>query len=58
MRHFRSLNAQAWLIFPLLTVCYGLASFFRTSPSTLAVDIMRDFSVGGGLMAVMSSAFF
>lgn len=58
MRHFRSLNAQAWLIFTLLTVCYGLASFFRTSPSTLAVDIMRDFSVGGGLMAVMSSAFF
>lgn len=58
MRIFRTLNAQAWLIFGLLTACYGLASFFRTSPSTLAVDIMRDFSVGGGLMAVMSSAFF
>lgn len=58
MRKFRSLNAQAWLIFTLLTICYALVSFFRTSPSTLAVDIMRDFSVGGGLMAVMGSAFF
>lgn len=58
MRNASSLNTQAWLIFALLTVCYGLVSFFRTAPSTLAVDIMADFGVGGGLMAVMSSAFF
>lgn len=58
MRKTHPLNSQAWLIFGLLTVCYGLVSFFRTAPSTLAVDIMDDLSVGGGLMAVMSSAFF
>lgn len=48
----------AWFLFVLLTACYGLVSFFRTSTSTLAVDIMADFAVGGGLMSLMSSAYF
>lgn len=49
---------HAWFLFSLLTTCYVLVSFFRTSTSTLAVDIMREFAVGGGLMSVMSSAYF
>ncbi len=52
------IRKYAWFLFFLLTACYALVSFFRTSTSTLAVDIMRDFAVGGGLMSVMSSAFF
>lgn len=53
-----SLKTEAWIIWGLVTVCYMLTSFFRAAPATLAVDIMADFAVGGGLMAVMSSAFF
>ena len=52
------IRKYAWLLFFLLTSCYALVSFFRTSTSTLAVDIMEDFAVGGALMSVMSSAFF
>ena len=44
---------DAWFIFSILTICYALVSFFRTFTSTLAVDIMREFAVGGGLMSVM-----
>ncbi len=53
-----NIQKYAWFLFLLLTSCYALVSFFRTSTSSLAVDIMRDFAVGGGLMSVMSSAFF
>lgn len=53
-----SLTTQSWITLGLLAACYMLVSFYRTAPSTIAVDIMQDFSVGGGLMAVMSSAFF
>lgn len=52
------IQKYAWFLFILLTSCYALVSFFRTSTSTLAVDIMTDFAVGGGLMSVMSSAYF
>ena len=52
------MTRHAWFIFSILTICYALVSFFRTSTSTLAVDIMREFAVGGGLMSVMSSAYF
>ena len=52
------IQKYAWFLFLLLTSCYALVSFFRTSTSTLAVDIMKDFAVGGGLMSVMSSAYF
>ena len=52
------IQKYAWFLFFLLTACYALVSFFRTSTSTLAVDIMTDFAVGGGLMSVMSSAYF
>lgn len=48
----------AWRSFFILAVCFIMASFYRASTSALAVDIMQDFQVGGGLMAVMSSAFF
>ena len=48
----------AWRSFAILAVCFVIVSFFRASTSTLAVDIMHDFQVGGGLMSVMSSAFF
>ena len=52
----KTMTRHAWFIFSILTICYALVSFFRTSTSTLAVDIMREFAVGGGLMSVMSSA--
>jgi len=48
----------AWLSFTILAVSFMMTSFFRASTSTLAVEIMEDFQVGGGLMSVMSSAFF
>ena len=54
----KAMTRHAWFIFSILTICYALVSFFRTSTSTLAVDIMREFAVGGGLMSVMSSAYF
>ena len=54
----KAMTRHAWFIFSNLTICYALVSFFRTSTSTLAVDIMREFAVGGGLMSVMSSAYF
>ena len=54
----KAMARHAWFIFSILTICYALVSFFRTSTSTLAVDIMREFAVGGGLMSVMSSAYF
>lgn len=50
-------NYAIFLVF-VLTLCYSLVSFYRTSASTLAVAIMEDFAVGGGLMAIMSSAYF
>lgn len=52
------MTRHAWFVFSILTICYALVSFFLTSTSTLAVDIMREFAVGGGLMSVMSSAYF
>lgn len=54
----KAMTRHAWFVFSILTVCYALVSFFLTSTSTLAVDIMREFAVGGGLMSVMSSAYF
>ncbi|MFQ8736486.1 MAG: MFS transporter [Bilophila wadsworthia] len=54
----KAMTRHAWFIFSILTICYALVSFFRTSTSTLAVDIIREFAVGGGLMSVMSSAYF
>ena len=48
----------AWRSFTILAICFVVVSFYRTSISTLAVNIMHDFQVGGGLMSVMSSAFF
>lgn len=53
-----NLRNRAWLIFALLTACYSMVSFYRTSASTLAMDIMSDFAVGGGLLSVMSAAYF
>ena len=44
--------------FVLLLFCYALAPFHRTVLSTLGVDLMEDFSVGGGLISVMGAAFF
>lgn len=44
--------------FVLLLCCYALAPFHRTVLSTLGVDLMEDFSVGGGLISVMGAAFF
>ncbi len=44
--------------FVLLLFCYALAPFHRTLLSTLGVDIMEDFQVGGGLVSVMGAAFF
>lgn len=58
MPKIASLTIHAWIIWALVTICYALASFYRAAPATLAIDIMADFGVGGGLMAVMSSAFF
>lgn len=57
-RSAHAITRRAWFVFSLLTLSYALVSFFRTSTSTLAVDIMSEFGVGGGLMSVMSSAYF
>lgn len=54
----KRLIRYSWLIFTILTICYGMSSFHRTAAGTLAVDIMRDFDIAGDLMAVMGSAFF
>jgi sugar phosphate permease len=47
-----------WLIFILLSFGYILVYFHRLCPAVLAVDIMRDFNVGGALTGLLGSAYF
>lgn len=58
VKEHKQLMKLAWRSFMILASCFIMTSFFRASTSALAVDIMRDFQVGGGFMSVMSSAFF
>lgn len=54
----RLLIRYARCFFVLLLFCYALAPFHRTLLSTLGVELMEEFNVGGGLISVMGAAFF
>ena len=47
-----------WLIFILLAFGYILVYFHRLCPAVLAIDIMRDFNVGGALTGLLGAAYF
>ena len=47
-----------WIIFILLSAGYYLVMFHRICPAILAVDMMEDLHVGGGLAGLLSSAYF
>lgn len=49
---------QSLLIFLLLCLAYLFVPFHRVSPAIMAVDIMRDMSLGAPAMGVLASIFF
>lgn len=48
----------SWLLFLLFALAYIQVSVHRTGVSTLALDIMRDLSIGGGTMTLIASGYF
>ena len=58
MSHTSKTMRHAQCYFVLLLFCYALAPFHRTAPSVLAVDMISDLAVSGGLISVMGAMFF
>lgn len=57
----QGLNSLAWrraLVFTVLAGAYLLVFFHRLSPAVIALDLMRDLSVGGAAIGLLSSAYF
>lgn len=50
--------AYPWIIFSLLAIAYVQVSVHRTGASTLALDIMHDMGIGGGVMTLITSGYF
>lgn len=48
--------AKCYFIFLLL--CYALAPFHRTVPSTIGLEIMNDFNINNVMISVMGAVFF
>jgi len=53
-----SLTGRRALIFTVLAGAYLLVFFHRLSPAVIALDLMRDLSVGGAAIGLLSSAYF
>lgn len=53
-----SLVARRALVFTVLAGAYLLVFFHRLSPAVIALDLMRDLSVGGAAIGLLSSAYF
>ncbi len=51
-------SAYRWLVFALLAAGYFLVYFHRLAPAVVAVDMMKDFHAGGGLIGLLASAYF
>ncbi|HYA43417.1 MAG TPA: MFS transporter [Syntrophobacteraceae bacterium] len=47
-----------WYIFWILALSYVLVYFHRLCPAVVALDMMRDFQTGGGLLGLLSSVYF
>lgn len=45
-------------VFTVLAAAYMLVTFHRLCPAVVAVDMMRDLGAGGGLLGLLSGAFF
>lgn len=53
-----SAGSYRTLVFAVLACAYMMVTFQRLSPAVLAVDMMRDLQAGGGLIGLLSGAFF
>ena len=52
------LAARRTLIFCVLAASYMLVTFHRLCPAVVASDMMRDLNTGGGLLGMLSGAYF
>lgn len=48
----------AWLVWVLAALCFGYAFFHRVAPSVMVSDLMRDFSIGAGMLGTLSALYF
>jgi len=53
-----SANSYRSLVFAVLASAYMLVIFHRLCPAVVAVDMMRDLNAGGGLLGMLSGAYF
>ena len=53
-----SVRGYRSLVFATLALAYMLVTFHRLCPAVVAVDMMRDLNAGGGLIGMLSGAFF
>lgn len=53
-----SAGSYRTLVFAVLACAYMMVTFQRLSPAVMAVDMMRDLKAGGGLIGLLSGAFF
>ncbi|MBI4807184.1 MAG: MFS transporter [Desulfovibrio sp.] len=53
-----SVRGYRSLVFATLALSYMLVTFHRLCPAVVAVDMMRDLNAGGGLIGMLSGAFF
>jgi len=53
-----SANAYRSLVYAVLASAYMLVIFHRLCPAVVAVDMMRDLGAGGGLLGMLSGAYF
>ena len=51
-------EARRALIFSVLAASYMLVTFHRLCPAAVAADMMRDLAAGGGLLGMLSGAYF
>jgi MFS family permease len=60
MAFFPRVSAGSYrtLVFAVLACAYMMVTFQRLSPAVVAVDMMRDLQAGGGLIGLLSGAFF
>ena len=49
---------QGWMVFGLAAAAFWLSFFHRVAPAAIAVDLQRDFGIGGAMLGTLAATYY